>query len=318
MTIRRQSIECIAGRTCWLTTLAAGLALQVMLAGCTAQAEPQYNLEPWGLEYQMLVQTSPRPNRIHVLRVDLAAGKSEIRVVTAADPDGNGPAEAALTDPRVLASDPALLAFINCNPFDSFPNAAGVKDRGWFEGQAVDITGLAAHDGQMISAADRGRAAIWIDRKGRAHLDVLPPEGEVVDGVGGWGVIVQNGEIMPRLVKNKAKLDAANGSEHLNPVTGIGVDRTGQILWLVVVDGRQKGYSEGVSHYGLAKILHDLGCWNGALMDGGGSSVMGLAGPDGSIHVANSPSGRNVRPLPVVLTVRSKLVPHDESPALDK
>lgn len=321
MAVGRQKSRCFVGRACWLAAVAAGISLQVMAAGCSTPPEPQYELAAWGLEYQLQVQTSPRPNRIHVLRIDLAQGKSEVRVVTAADPDGNDPAEAALTDPRVLAGDAAVLAFINTNPFDSFPDAAGKKDRGWHEGQAVDITGLAAHGGKVISAADRGRAAIWVDHEGRVRIDVLPSDGDVVEGVGGWGVIVQNGEIMPRLVKSKAKLDAAHGSEHLNPVTGIGVDRSGQILWLVVVDGRQTGFSEGVSHYGLAKILHDLGCWSGALMDGGGSSIMGLAGPDGRIQIVSSPSGRTaglipkVRPLPVVLTVRRKPVTSDKTHA---
>lgn len=324
MAIAGQKFGYIARRIGRLTTLSVGVYLQVVATGCSTPAQPQYDIEAWGLSYQLQVQTSPRPNRIHVLRVDLAAGKAELRAVTAADPDGDGPAEAALTDPRILAADSAVLAFINTNPFDSFPDEAGEKDRGWHAGQAVDITGLAAHGGQVISSADRGRAAVWVDAKGRAHIDVVPADGDVVEGVGGWGVIVKDGEIIPRLVKGKAKLDATNGSEHLNPVTGIGVDKTGQILWLVVVDGRQSGFSEGVSHYGLATILRDLGCWNGALMDGGGSTIMGLSDSAGRVQIANSPSGRTaglipkIRPLPIVLTVRRKPVTPNEPHAQDE
>lgn len=326
MAVGKYGFENFARRVCWLMALAMGVYLQLAVAGCAAPNQPEYDLEAWGLEYRLEVVTSPRPNRIHILRVDLAAGKAEVRVVTAADPDGDGPAEAVLTDPRILAGDPAVLAFINTNPFDSFPDAAGEKNRSWFAGQAVDITGLAAHGGQVISTADRGRTAVWVDSEGRAHIEVVPSnDDDVIEGVGGWGVIVQNGEIIPRLVNAKAKTDAnPESSIRLNPFTGIGVDKSGQVLWLVVVDGRQQGYSEGVSHYELAAILRDLGCWNGAMMDGGGSTIMGLAGSDGRVHVANSPSGRTadlvteVRPVPVVLTVQRKAVSSTESPARDE
>jgi len=44
-------------------------------------------------------------------------------------------------------------------------------------------------------------------------------------------------------------------------------------------------------------------------MDGGGSSIMGLVGPDGQLNIVNSPSDRyqgkpKIRPLPVILTIQ--------------
>jgi len=64
----------------------------------------------------------------------------------------------------------------------------------------------------------------------------------------------------------------------------------------------------------LGSVLRDLGCWNATNMDGGGSSIMGLAGPDGRLQIVNSPSDRilgvlpKIRPLPMVLTIRKKPV----------
>ena len=80
-------------------------------------------------------------------------------------------------------------------------------------------------------------------------------------------------------------------------------------MWLVVVDGRQARYSEGMSLYELGEIMLGLGCWNAVNMDGGGSSIMGLVDPDGQLRVMNSPSGRHlgapkIRPLPMILTIR--------------
>ena len=42
----------------------------------------------------------------------------------------------------------------------------------------------------------------------------------------------------------------------------------------VVVDGRQAGYSEGVTLQNLAKLMEDLGCTRAYNMDGGGSAIM--------------------------------------------
>ena len=43
---------------------------------------------------------------------------------------------------------------------------------------------------------------------------------------------------------------------------------------LVVVDGREEGYSRGVTMSGLAQIMVDLGCRVAYNLDGGGSSAM--------------------------------------------
>ena len=110
-----------------------------------------------------------------------------------------------------------------------------------------------------------------------------------------------------RIVKDGKLIVQPDDNRH--PRTGIGVDREGWILWLVVVDGRQRRFSEGMSVHELGRVMLDLGCWNATNMDGGGSSVMGLAGPNGQVRPVNSPSDqkrgvRSVRPLPMVLTIR--------------
>ena len=53
------------------------------------------------------------------------------------------------------------------------------------------------------------------------------------------------------------------------PRTAIGVAADGHIL-LVVVDGRNEGYSRGVTVTELAQIMADLGCACAYNIDGGG------------------------------------------------
>ena len=267
-------------------------------------AEPAATLKAHGLHYELQEIKEPRVNRIHVLRVDLQAGKIKPAVVVGADPDGDGPAETALTSPLKLAAGPAVVAFINTNPWDSFPNEQGRRNRRWFAGQPVDISGLASSSGTIRSPTQSHTASVWFDGTGRLRLGVAPgsdqkpaEEERLTEGVAGFGLVMKAGKLVVE----------EGGSLH--PRTAIGVDRTGKTAWLVVVDGRQRGFSEGVNLHELGLQMKQLGCWDAMNMDGGGSSVMGLLNEEGKMEVFNSPSDRrsgqrSVRPLPMVLTLR--------------
>lgn len=58
----------------------------------------------------------------------------------------------------------------------------------------------------------------------------------------------------------------------------------------VVVDGREEGYSRGVTMTELAQIMVDLGCQVAYNLDGGGSSTMYFNG-----QVINQPSNGGER-----------------------
>ena len=280
---------------------AAIVLLSVALFGVSCgSTRSGSDLHPWGLSYRLKTFTTPRPNRAHILTVDLAAGKAEPAVVVAPDPDGDGPAEAALTNPFALATGMPVLAFINTNPWDGFPDATGKPDRHWRGGQKVNITGLAMSNRVVRSPAEiTGSVCFTADR--RVFIGGPTNGIDAIDGVGGWQPILKNGDVIVKPEKNL----------NLAPRTAIGTDQTGTRLWLVVVDGRQPGYSEGMSVSELGTLMKELGCWEAANMDGGGSSIMALAGADGALHYVNSPSDRFlgvtlVRPLPMILTIRKK------------
>ncbi|MBN80525.1 MAG: hypothetical protein CMJ70_10330 [Planctomycetaceae bacterium] len=289
---------------------AVGFAACVLLVGAglgfleVAAAEPAVALKQLGLHYEMHEVKDPRVNRIHVLRLDLRVGKLKPAVVVGADPDGDGPAETALTSPLKLAAGSSVVAFINTNPWDSFPDAEGRRNRRWFAGQPVDISGLASSSGRIRSASQSHGASVWFDGTGRLRLGVAPgddqeqpEERRLTEGMAGFGLVMKEGKVVV----------GEGGAVH--PRTSIGVDRTGRIAWLVVVDGRQRGFSEGMNLHELGLRMKKLGCWDAMNMDGGGSSVMGLVNEEGEMQVFNSPSDRrlgrrSVRPLPMVLTLR--------------
>jgi len=283
--------------TRWCVAMRAGArAILFVAAGCVATRD-EHDLDARGVEYRLQELERPRPNRVHILRVDLADGRIQPAVAIAADPDGDGPAEAALTDPFKLAGDRSVIAFVNTNPWDGLPDATGKRERRWFEGQPIVIHGLAASGGHVRSPAEPGGASVWIDARGSVFLGDVPGDTPIAEGMAGFQQIVREGAVV------------APPGGPLHPRTAIGGDRTGSVMWLVVVDGRQKGYSEGMTLQELGGVMHNLGCWNATNMDGGGSSVMAMAGDDGSLRVVNSPSDRylgvpKVRPLPMVLTIR--------------
>lgn len=96
------------------------------------------------------------------------------------------------------------------------------------------------------------------------------------------------------IVRNGAITDSSQwvyGKDGRNPRTALGVKADGTLV-LYEVDGRQSGYSGGLSEKDLADELLQQGCQWAVNLDGGGSSILSarLPGSD-SVDVQNSPSG---------------------------
>jgi len=268
-----------------------------LVYGASSYAEPNEQPktkdEPL-ISYTFKMKTDPIVNRIHVLKVDLSSHGVKPAVVLGSDPDGEGPADVALTDPRELAAGGSVLAFVNTNPWDSLPDTQGKKNRNWYPGQPVVIHGLAGTGGKMRAGKASTTSSVWFDKNGRVHFG-HKKEDSPQEGTAGFQLI---------LSKNKV-LVSENGPRH--PRTAIGSDEEGKTLILVVVDGRQPDFSEGMNLYELAQLMKELGCWQATNMDGGGSSVMGMVNSEGEMKIMNSPSDRffgftRVRPLPMILT----------------
>ena len=138
--------------------------------------EKKLDLSSLGIKYVNKKTTEPLDNSIHILQIDLKSKLVGPKVELGPDPDGKGKAEASLSDPRKLASHPSVLAFINTNPWDSFPNKEGEKNRSWYLGQPVDIHGLAGTKSIMRSTKPSGNASVWFDEKNfasRVNEDIL-------------------------------------------------------------------------------------------------------------------------------------------------
>lgn len=111
-----------------------------------------------------------------------------------------------------------------------------------------------------------------------------------------------------RLVKDGAVVSGLS-TTNVNPMTLIGVRDDGQIV-IVEADGRQSGYSTGISHQAAAAIMLEAGCVDALELDGGGSSTVSLRTPGYvSPSIVNKPSDGSERAVSNGLLVISKSQP---------
>jgi exopolysaccharide biosynthesis protein len=101
------------------------------------------------------------------------------------------------------------------------------------------------------------------------ELSTSPSLQKVVTACHAVFPVVQNG-------KPVEKFDAGAVMQHRNPRTAIGFND--RYFFMVVVDGRQKQLSMGMTARDLAEFMKSLGCEEAMNLDGGGSSTFWMQG----------------------------------------
>ncbi|WP_236333665.1 phosphodiester glycosidase family protein [Paenibacillus auburnensis] len=101
-------------------------------------------------------------------------------------------------------------------------------------------------------------------------------------------ILIQDGQITSDFSNVKIDTNFGNRSiQNANPRTAIGMIAPNHYVF-VVVDGRNEGYSRGMTLTELADLMQDLGATEAYNLDGGGSSTMYFMG-----RVVNNPQGKN-------------------------
>ncbi len=156
-------------------------------------------------------------------------------------------------------------------------------------------TNLLVVDGRRFTPPNNA-GVLAVDSAGVAHIGHFTLAGDVLkpfhprDAVGGKPIIVRDSAMVPGI-------DSANGavfSTTHHPRTAVGISRDGHRVIFVVVDGRQKPYSDGMTLRQLATLMLSLGAHTAMNLDGGGSSTMIFADPaaNGALRIANRPSDK--------------------------
>jgi len=229
-----------------------------------------------GVEYIRDVRSSPRRIVIHVIKVDLRADGVRV-LVTPGNPDEELPIKARTTSKFLNSSD--LQVAINGDSFKPW-HSLGILDYYPRVGDRVDAIGFAASEGIIYSQDTDEEPTLYIALNNNARFNA--PTSKIYNAISGNLLLLKKGETVPGL----------EGSPE--PRTAVALDRANRYLILVVVDGRQPGYSEGVTLQELAEIIAFHDGWTAMNMDGGGSSTMVVEGPLGNADILNSPINHRI------------------------
>ena len=157
------------------------------------------------------------------------------------------------------------------------------------DGGVLVASGVAAYALRNVSVGDEVRVEVRFD----------PDVGDIQMAVGGGPRLARDGRVS---VENRAERFADSFASRRHPRTGVGL-RDG-IAVMVTVDGRQPGYSEGMTLAEFAQLLLNLGCTQAMNLDGGGSTTMVVRS-----HVVNSPSDGSQRRVANALALFSTALP---------
>lgn len=243
----------------------------------TASSEPYPAVRIIRAEYER-----PRALKTWAIRVDLSNPNVELNTQPL------GPAPEGYTvlseTTREFAEREGVQLAVNGGPF------APMRLR---SGEPMNVTGLLLSRGRLISppATKGDYGAILFGGDSRPTIRGYPIDPAEVaaarHGVGGFHLVVADGKNLRR--------GREGDNPPLHPRTAAGIADGGKTLWLLVVDGRQPGVSEGVTYTELGDWALSLGVTDLLNLDGGGSTTFVLRAPDtGAYEVVNTPIGKGV------------------------
>lgn len=239
----------------------------------------QANLEKplfQGIVYKRETLKIPRPVMVHVVTVDL----TQAGVKTFVTPKANSrDVETTARTASEFLREFNLQLAINANyfhrfdentPWDYFPHSG---DPSYPIGEVIS-------NGNRYSKGEKSWPVLCVLPKNRAQIldSEKCPEGTFT-GVAGRNILVARG---------KAVVEKSKDDEPYNRVA-VAVDKKGEKMWLIVVDGKQIFYSEGLTNVELAKFIANLGAQTALNLDGGGSTTLVMA-ENNEAKVLNSPS----------------------------
>jgi hypothetical protein len=217
-----------------------------------------------GITYQRIRRLEPDPLMVHIVKIDLTDPGIEL-LVTPGEPRDDDQDIAAQTTSNFLQTHYLQLAingsffhpFYVHSPIDYYPNS----------GERVNIFGQAISKGEIYSSVNKDWPVLCISPENKAEIypDTCPQN--TVQGIAGNLILVKKGK--PIKVKKF--------SDHNKkfPRTAVAIDKTGETLWLILIDGRQPLYSTGVTLATLTNIIQEIEGVETALnLDGGGSTTL--------------------------------------------
>ena len=126
------------------------------------------------------------------------------------------------------------------------------------DGTPMTTPGLLISEGVLVSEATYAySASLLLDSTNRARI--VPTNWPVTSHEGVWTAVSGDYAVLVKGVNVGKNYRGMGGIHNVNPRTGIGLSEDGRYLYLLVIDGRQNGYSEGAYDSETAAWLKLLG-----------------------------------------------------------
>ena len=211
-----------------------------------------------GIEYQRQARSQPRPVMMHIVTIDLKTAGLRIFVTPQAEHNSRTTSAFVREFKTKLAINASYFSpFYDRTPWDYYPRS----------GDRTVPTGETISNGDRHTPPLAKWPVLCISQVNIAKIidtGTCPPE--TLNAVAGRELLVSNG----RATDQKFAAD----EEKPYPRVAIGIDRQGTKLWLMIIDGKQPLYSEGVTKLELSQLMAKLGVDTAINLDGGGSTTL--------------------------------------------
>lgn len=254
----------------WLPIAALAASLLAASGACT-----DVYVGPWipiyrGVDYKVVFAAagSPCVQKVHAIRVDTKApGVRFYSTPRCGDWKPNERETYRQTTREFIVSSGVQVA-INAD----FYSMAGTGP--------TNLMGLAVSEGQIVSPP-AGTDSVLISRDNKVRIELTTAD---TDLRGVWTAVSGGGRILADGVVRETWPER-------HPRTAVGISRDRRFVFLVTLDGRQPGISEGATTGELGRWMLRLGAWDAINLDGGGSTTMAIADGWGGAVVLNVPVG---------------------------
>lgn len=262
----------------WRFALLLGLALPLALYTALAASRPAARSLPEheifdGIAYSQERIGRRSPVMTHFLKIDLSA--EGIRPAITTPCDDVAKAFCAKTT-AVFLKETRVQVAVNASYFYPF------RERTFWHfrpraGEHAFPLGVVIAEGERLAPPRAEYPSLCFGRdRASIQIDGACPE-ETLNAIAGR-VVIEPGD----------KLDEQGFAGKAYPLTLAGLDNSGTTLFILIVDGKQPFYSDGLKLRDGAEILIRRGAAKVLQLDGGGSTTLVIEGTNGA-RTLNSP-----------------------------
>ncbi len=263
----------------WLSLLLLAALIAFGKINESTQRPPRQDINEelfQGITYKRFVRSFPRPLVIHMLEIDLTFPGIDF-LVTPGDDTIEMDLRARTTTnfatefgTQLAINGSFFEPFHTQLPWDYYPRL----------GDPVNVKGFAMSNHLVYSQSNQDWPILCLTTA-QAQIRYADCDQKDTQALAGNWMLLKDSVII------------APEDNALHPRTAVATDSLGSKLWLIVVDGRQPKYSEGVTLWELAEIALGVGADIALNLDGGGSSTMVMQGDRGT-KILNAPFHTNI------------------------